>query len=92
MKLDFWDVVRVAESCPDEEIRGKTGYISGMGLEEGEAPSIGIMFYDLQMVWCVEEEHLIPLGHKDEIAAADYKKRLRDGPRLRVREDGTIAD
>jgi hypothetical protein len=93
MKADFWDVVRVADACKHAEIRGKLGYINGIGEEEGNPlRSIAVSFYDLEGGWCVDEEDLIILGHKDEIARADYEKWSREAPHIRVSPDGRIVD
>lgn len=93
MRADFWDVVRVADSCRHAEIRGKLGYVRGIGEEEGNPlRSIALRFYDLDDGWCVDEEDLILIGHKDEIARADYEKWMRDAPHIQVTTDGRIID
>lgn len=86
MRADFWDVVRIGEQVAHEEIRGRTGYVQGIGEEEGNPRrGLSVWVYDLEEGWCVEEEDLILLGYKDEIARADYGRRER--PTIRVGVD-----
>lgn len=93
MKADFWDVVRISDSCRHAEVRGKLGYVAGIGEEEGNPlRSISVRFYHLETGWCVDEENLILLGYKDEIARADYERWRLEAPHIRVTPDGRISD
>lgn len=93
MIADFWDVVRISEYSTRVPVRGKLGYINGLS-EVGESckRSISLWIYDLDIGWCVEEEALILLGYKDEIARADMEQRRRAGLSMRIGVDPTTGE
>lgn len=58
------------------------GYILGMTEEDGHL-HLSAWIYSREEVWSVKAEHLTFVGHKDEIAAAEYSRR----PSMRVLVD-----
>jgi hypothetical protein len=87
--LDFFEVVRVKSDPKFKEASGKLGYIDGHAFEEVGDPveAYGVWIYDLNEGWAFDLEDVEPLGHKDELAEAEYKQRSVS---LRVSSDGKI--
>ncbi|WP_299177745.1 Imm31 family immunity protein [uncultured Brevundimonas sp.] len=71
---EFFDVVRLNVDAVAPEIRGKSGYIIGMAEEDGVL-HLSAWIYAREEVWSVKAEHLTFLGHKDDVAAAEYRRR-----------------
>ena len=87
--LDFFEVVRVKTDPNFKEASGKLGYINGHAFEEVGDPveGYGVWIYDLEVGWALGLDDVEPLGHKDEIAHAEYKQRSVS---IRVSHDGKI--
>lgn len=71
---DFFDVIRLDADMAPAELRGELGYILGMAEENGVL-HLSAWIYSREEVWSVKAEHLTFLGHRDEIAAAEYSRR-----------------
>ena len=71
---EFFDVVRLDANTAAPEIRGELGYILGM-IEEAGTLHLSAWIYSREELWSVKAEHLTFLGHKDDIAAAEYDRR-----------------
>lgn len=84
MAFDFFEIVRIDGPNAPVEVRGKLGYVAGKGGPDG-AP--GIFVYDLEKVWCVENEDCTSQGRIDQEAADHFAwaaeqirlARIRDG-------------
>lgn len=71
---EFFDVIRLDADMAAPEIRGELGYILGIAEEDGRL-HLSAWIYSREEVWSVKAEHLTFVGHKDEIAAAEYSRR-----------------
>jgi len=71
---EFFDVIRLDANTAAPEIRGELGYILGI-VEEDGVLHLSAWIYSREELWSVKAEHLTFIGHKDEIAAAEYSRR-----------------
>lgn len=79
--LKAYDLVRVAETDPEPDIRGLDGHVVGLVSPDQAA----VLLHALETVWCVDPAHLIPSG-----GTLPLDQRPDPRVRIRVSRDGDL--
>lgn len=79
--LKAYDLVRVAETDPEADMRGLTGHIVGL-VDPDQA---AVLIHGQERVWCVHPAHLIPTG-----GTLPMDQRPDPNVRIRVSRDGDL--
>lgn len=69
MAFEFFEIVCIDGPNAPSEVQGKLGYVAGKGEVDG-AP--GVFVYDLERVWCLENDDCTSTGQIDEERAAHF--------------------
>lgn len=79
--LKAYDLVQVAQTDPEPDIRGLTGHIVGL-VDPDQA---AVLIHGQERVWCVHPAHLIPTG-----GTLPLDQRPDARVRIRVSRDGDL--
>ena len=66
MPSEFFEIARIDGPDAPEGVRGRLGYVPGKGEADG-APAVFV--YDLERVWCIENQDCTSQGRIDQEAA-----------------------
>lgn len=69
MAFEYFEIVRIDGPNAPAEVQGMIGYVAGKGEPDG-AP--GVFVYELERVWCLENDDCTSTGQIDHERAAHF--------------------